>query len=140
MENPILTFVTPSLIAGDKSLSFLIDHEISHSWSGNLVTMDNLSDFWLNEGFTMFLQRKITEYTFDSDTAKLDAMVLNSELSADIISFGESKSFTQLRPYLIGRNPCEAFSKVPYEKVFNLIKFKYSSINSEGLKLFLLEK
>ena len=99
MENPTLTFINPSFITGDKSLSFIIAHEISHSWSGNLVTMDNWSDFWLNEGFTMFLERKIMEYSFDSDTAKLDAMVLYSELSADIISFGESKSFTQLRPY-----------------------------------------
>ena len=165
MENPTLTFVNPSLIAGDKSLSFIIAHEISHSWSGNLVTMDNWSDFWLNEGFTMFLERKIMEYTFDSDTAKLDAMVLYSELSADIISFGESKSFTQLRPYLLGRNPDDAFNKIPYEKGYNFLyylenitnsesnidlfrkilreyfdKFKYLSINSEDFKSFFIEK
>ena len=165
MENPTLTFISPSLIAGDKSLSFIIAHEIGHSWSGNLVTMNNWSDFWLNEGFTMFLERKLIEYSFDSDTAKLDAMVLYSELSADIISFGESKSFTKLRPYLIGRNPDEAFSKVPYEKGFNFLyflenitnsesnidlfrkilreyfdTFKYLSINSEDFKSFFVKK
>ena len=124
MENPTLTFITPSLIAGDKSLASIIAHEICHSWSGNLVTMNNWSDFWLNEGFTMFLERKIVESAYGSDMLKLDAMVLYSELSADIISFGESKSFTQLRPYLLGRNPDVAFNKIHHEKgyiVFHLL-------------------
>jgi leukotriene-A4 hydrolase len=87
MENPTLTFVTPSLLAGDKSLANVIAHEISHSWSGNLVTMDNWSDFWLNEGFTMFLQRKIMEKTDDIDLAKLDAMVLYNTMVEDIQRF-----------------------------------------------------
>ena len=165
MENPTLTFITPSLIAGDKSLASIIAHEISHSWSGNLVTMNNWSDFWLNEGFTMFLERKIVERVYDIDMAKLDAMVLYSELSADIISFGESKSFTQLRPYLLGRNPDDCFNKIPYEKGYNFLyylesivnaesnidlfrkilrayfdKYKYQSINTEDFKEFFTEK
>ena len=132
MENPTLTFITPSLIAGDKSLASVIAHEISHSWSGNLVTMDNWEDFWLNEGFTMFLQRKIMERAFSSDLAKLDAMVLYSELSADIISFGESKSFTQLRPFLLGRNPDDSFNKIPYEKGYNFLYYLEHMVNSEA--------
>ena len=104
MENPTLTFVTPSLLAGDKSLANVVAHEISHSWSGNLVTMDSWTDFWLNEGFTMFIQRKIFEKTDDLDLAKLDAMVLYDTLSEDIQRFGESKSFSSLRPYLVGRH------------------------------------
>lgn len=59
MENPCLTFVTPTLLAGDRSLVDVIAHEISHSWTGNLVTNNNFEHFWLNEGFTMFVQRKI---------------------------------------------------------------------------------
>ena len=165
MENPTLTFITPSLIAGDKSLASIIAHEISHSWSGNLVTMNNWSDFWLNEGFTMFLERKIMESVYGSDMSKLDAQVLYSELSADIISFGESKTFTELRPYLLGRNPDDAFNKIPYEKGYNFLyyierivnaesdidlfrkilrayfdKFKYQSISTEDFKEFFIQK
>ena len=129
MENPTLTFVTPSLIAGDKSLANVVAHEISHSWSGNLVTMDNWSDFWLNEGFTMFLQRKITEKVYDEDMAKLDAMLLYNELCNDIVKFGESKSFTSLRPYLVGRHADDAFSQIPYEKGFNFLYYLESIVN-----------
>ena len=132
MENPTLTFVTPSLLAGDKSLANVVAHEISHSWSGNLVTMDNWSDFWLNEGFTMFLQRKITEKTDDLDLTKLDAMVLYNTLSEDIQRFGESKSFSSLRPYLVGRHADDAFSQVPYEKGYNFLFYLETIVNKES--------
>ena len=59
MENPCLTFVTPTLLAGDKSLANVVAHEIAHSWTGNLVTNKNFEHFWLNEGFTMYVERKI---------------------------------------------------------------------------------
>ena len=132
MENPALTFVTPSLIAGDKSLANVVAHEISHSWSGNLVTMDNWSDFWLNEGFTMFLQRKIMEKSDDLDMAKLDAMFYYNEMCNDIIKFGESKSFSSLRPYLVGRHADDAFSEIPYEKGFNFLYYLESIVNPES--------
>jgi leukotriene-A4 hydrolase len=80
----------------------------------------------------MFLERKIIESTFDLNLAKLDSMVLYSELSADIISFGESKSFTQLRPYLLGRNPDDAFNKIPYEKGYNFLYYLETLVNSES--------
>ena len=99
MENPTLTFVTPSLIAGDKSLAPVIAHELSHSWSGNLVTNCDWSEFWLNEGFDMFVQGKIMEQFYDLEIAKLDLMELDNELNATIINIGESRSFTKLRPY-----------------------------------------
>ena len=165
MENPTLTFVTPSLIAGDKSLADVVAHEISHSWSGNLVTMDNWSDFWLNEGFTMFLQRKIIEKHIDADMAKLDAMFSYNNMADDIIKFGESKSFSSLKPYLVGRHADDAFSEIPYEKGFNFLyylesivnpqsdidlfrkilrnyftKFKYQSIKYEDFKQFFIDK
>ena len=132
MENPTLTFVTPSLIAGDKSLANVVAHEISHSWSGNLVTMDNWSDFWLNEGFTMFLQRKIMEKAIDLDMAKLDAMLLYNELCNDIVKFGESKSFSSLKPYLVGRHPDDSFSEIPYEKGFNFLYYLENLVNSQN--------
>ena len=132
MENPTLTFVTPSLLAGDKSLANVVAHEISHSWSGNLVTMDSWTDFWLNEGFTMFIQRKIFEKTDDLDLAKLDAMVLYDTLSEDIQRFGESKSFSSLRPYLVGRHADDCFSEVPYEKGYNFLFYLESIVNKES--------
>lgn len=59
MENPCLTFVTPTVLAGDKSLADVVAHEIAHSWTGNLVTNKNFEHFWLNEGFTVFVETKI---------------------------------------------------------------------------------
>ena len=111
MENPTLTYITASFLSEDKSMVPVITHEVTHSWSGNLVSMDNWSDFWLNEGFTMFIQRKIMEKLNDPELVKLDAMVSYEKMSTDIYTFGESKSFTQLRPYLLGRNPNDAFSE-----------------------------
>ena len=132
MENPVLTFVTPSLIAGDKSLANVVAHEISHSWSGNLVTMDNWSDFWLNEGFTMFLERKIMEKSIDLDMAKLDAMLLYNTMIDDIMSFGESKSFSSLKPNLVGRHADDSFSTIPYEKGFNFLYYLEGLVNSQS--------
>ena len=132
MENPTLTFVTPSLITGDRSLASVVAHEISHSWTGNLVTNENWPDFWLNEGFTMFLERKIMEGFIDLDMAKLDAMVGFSGFKDDMYAFGESKPFTSLRPNLLGRNPDDAFNKVPYEKGFNFLYYLQSLINPKS--------
>ena len=64
MENPCLTFVTPCLLAGDRSLADVIIHEIAHSWFGNLVTSASWGEFWLNEGFTMYAQRRISSVLF----------------------------------------------------------------------------
>ena len=132
MENPTLTFVTPSLIAGDKSLDYVVAHEISHSWSGNLVTMDNWSDFWLNEGFTDFPQRKIMENHIDRDIAKLDAMLSYDNLVGDIIDFGPSKSFSSLKPYLVGRHADDYFSEVPYGKGYNFLYYLESIVNPQS--------
>ena len=143
MENPQLTFVTPSIIAGDKSLVDVVAHEISHSWSGNLVTNNNWEDFWLNEGFTMFLERKIISQTRDLDLAKLDMMIGYELLLDDIDKFGESKSFTAIVPNLLGRHPDDAFSKIPYEKGFNFLYYIEKIINDnakEDLFKFILRR
>ena len=139
MENPTLTFVTPSILAGDKSLADVVVHEICHSWSGNLITMDSWSDYWLNEGFTMFLQRKVIEQVRDIDLAKLDAKYNYNILGTDIKKNGPSKSFTALRPYLVGRHPDDSFSHVPYEKGFNFIYYLESVVkkaNETGTDIF----
>ena len=98
MENPCLTFATPSLIAGDRSLANVIAHEISHSWTGNLVTMKDWRNFWLNEGFTVFLERKIIELVYGEDTSKLQAQVGYAGYSVDVETFGVNNSYTSLTP------------------------------------------
>ena len=77
MENPCLSFLSPCLINGDKSLIDIIFHEMIHSWSGNLVTNENWADFWLNEGITMFLQRKIVgQMKNDTEYARMELIIL----------------------------------------------------------------
>ena len=165
MENPNLIYVTSSILTGDKSLSSIIAHEISHSWSGNLVSINNWVDFWLNEGFTTFLQVKLFGFIFDFDLRQLFSMMYEGMLNSEIINNGESKTSTQLRPYLMGRDPFDFFNTVPYLKgcdflfylenitnsesdidLFRKIirdyfdKFKYLSIDTEDFKLFFIEK
>ena len=75
MENPRLTFATPTVIAGDKSLVALVAHELAHSWSGNLVTNATWHDFWLNEGFTTYLERRIVEAVYGKRVADMQAAI-----------------------------------------------------------------
>ncbi|WAR26484.1 LKHA4-like protein, partial [Mya arenaria] len=117
MENPCLTFVTPTLLAGDRSLADVVAHEIAHSWTGNLVTNASWSDFWLNEGFTVFVERKIVSRLKDSEVYR---QFLASRgwriLTETIKQLGAENNFTCLVPDMLGVDPDEAFSSVPYEK------------------------
>ena len=132
MENPTLTFVMPSIISGDKSLIGLATHEISHSWCGNLVTMKDWSNFWLNEGFDVFMETKIIELMKGKEMAKLHALTYKNMLNDVIVSLGESKSFTSLQPYLLGRHPDDAFSVIPYIKGFLFLYFLEDLVNSKS--------
>jgi aminopeptidase N len=71
MENPCLTFATPTVLAGDRSLVSLVAHELAHSWSGNLVTNATWSDFWLNEGFTVYFESRIMEKIYGTERAHM---------------------------------------------------------------------
>lgn len=75
MENPMLTFVSPTMITGDKSQVHTAIHEVAHSWTGNLVTCKTWEDFWLNEGLTVFIQRKITEQLYGKDASNIESLV-----------------------------------------------------------------
>lgn len=118
MENPCLTFITPTLLAGDRSLVNVIAHEISHSWTGNLVTNFSWEHFWLNEGFTVFLERKINgkmygelERQFESECGFEESLVRTVN---DV--FGPDHEYTKLVQNLGNADPDDAFSSVPYEK------------------------
>ncbi|KHJ89461.1 peptidase family M1 [Oesophagostomum dentatum] len=117
MENPCLTFVTPTLLSGDRSLVNVVAHEIAHSWTGNLVTNASWEHFWLNEGFTVFLERKIhgrlqgePERHFESECGYDEALTIA------VKTFGDTHEFTKLIPNLGGIDPDDAYSSVPYEK------------------------
>ncbi|KAK1166985.1 leukotriene A-4 hydrolase-like [Acipenser oxyrinchus oxyrinchus] len=121
MENPCLTFVTPTLLAGDRSLSNVIAHEISHSWTGNLVTNKTWEHFWLNEGHTVYLERMIAGRMLNEQFRQFKAMGGWKELQDSINTFGAKSPLTNLVPDLSEVNTDDAFSSVPYEKGFALL-------------------
>jgi leukotriene-A4 hydrolase len=123
MENPCLTFVTPSLLAGDQSLANVIAHELSHSWTGNLVTNKNWKNFWMNEGFTTFLERKIGEIAFGEEFSILEKQIGQNGLNQVIESFGKEHNFTSLSPDFSKCDPDDGFSKIPYEKGFSFLEY-----------------
>jgi len=116
MENPCLTFVTPTLLTGDKSGTWVITHEIAHSWTGNLVTNINMEHFWLNEGFTLFAQRKIDGAMYGEQARDFGAILGWTKLEDNVMKYGETNQFTSLNPNLAGKDPDNAISWVPYEK------------------------
>lgn len=122
MENPRLTFATPTILAGDRSLVALIAHELAHSWSGNLVTNATWDDFWLNEGFTVYLERRILEDLFGRERSEMEAMIGRDDLDEDIADLGEDHPDTRLVVELGDRHPDDTFSGVPYEKGYLFLR------------------
>ncbi|KAL5011459.1 hypothetical protein ScPMuIL_010010 [Solemya velum] len=162
MENPCLTFVTPCLLVGDKSMTDVVIHEISHSWFGNLVTNANWSEFWLNEGFTMFAQRCITEELFGTAYACLETATGLELLRQHIQNTGEDHPLNKLRVVIEpGVDPDDTYNETPYEKGFSFVsylqelaggkevfgkflksyvdKFKYKSLVAEDTLRYYLE-
>ncbi len=116
MENPRLTFLTPTLIAGDRSLVAVVVHELAHSWTGNLVTNANAEHFWINEGFTVWAERRILEKLYGSEAAVMSYAQGFSSLRGALDRFGADSPFTCLVTRLEGVSPDDVFSEVPYEK------------------------
>ncbi|GAP76065.1 Cold-active aminopeptidase [Pseudoalteromonas sp. SW0106-04] len=114
MENPRLSFITPTVVAGDKSLVNLIAHELAHSWSGNLVTNATWEDLWLNEGFTSYVENRIMEEVFGRERAVMEQALDSAGLRAQLKTIDAPD--TRLNLKLNGRDPDDAFSSVPYTK------------------------
>ncbi|GAB5355776.1 hypothetical protein AAMO2058_000234400 [Amorphochlora amoebiformis] len=133
MENPCLTFVTPTLLAGDKSLATVVIHEIAHSWMGNLVTCKTWVDFWMNEGFCRILELKIIKALFGDKHFDLYACIGLKALQESIRHFGCNHEYTKMRPDLKDVDPDDAFSSVPYEKGMNFLIYLENLVGGEKL-------
>ncbi len=114
MENPMLTFATPTILAGDRSLVSLVAHELAHSWSGNLVTNATWRDFWLNEGFTTYIERRIIEAVYGTNRREMEAMLGKQGLLEELAATPESDQILHIN--LDGRDPDDGATGIPYEK------------------------
>ncbi|CAE7561524.1 LTA4H [Symbiodinium natans] len=137
MENPCLTFVTPTLLAGDKSLADVVAHEITHSWFGNLCTNRSWECFWLNEGFTKFGECRIMQNMHGKDYEQLLLRNLCLKLKEDVALFGTGHEFTKLCPRLPGVDPDDAFSGIPYVKGQMMLLHLESLVGQERFEAYL---
>ena len=158
MENPRLTFLTPTLLAGDRSLVATVAHELAHSWTGNLVSNATMDDFWLNEGFTVWAERRILEALYGHDCAALSWAIGQNSLGEALERFGMNSPLTRLRTDMWGLDPDATYSEIPYEKGARFVvlleravgrqkfdafirsymeRFRFSSITTEEFMTFL---
>jgi|HubBroStandDraft_1064217.scaffolds.fasta_scaffold00093_8 leukotriene-A4 hydrolase len=135
MENPRLTFITPTVIAGDKSLVSVIAHELAHSWSGNLVTNATWRDVWLNEGFTVFLESRITAAVYGEQREAMEAVLGLQSLRENLATLDPKDQVLAID--LRDRDPDLAFSDVPYQKGRLFLSFLEARFGREHFDAFL---
>ena len=135
MENPMLTFATPTILAGDKSLVSLVAHELAHSWSGNLVTNATWSDFWLNEGTTTYIERRILEELYGKPRREMETVLGRKVLDNELATFDNRDEI--LHVDLKGRDPDDGFTEVPYEKGSLFFRHLEETVGREKFDQFL---
>jgi aminopeptidase N len=135
MENPRLTFLTPTLLAGDKSQVAVVAHELAHSWSGNLVTNATWRDFWLNEGFTTYLTLRIQEKVFGRDRADMEAVLERQELEREMARLPDADEILFIN--LDGRDPDDGMTSVPYVKGMLFLTYLEDTFGRERFDSFL---
>ena len=139
MENPRITFATPTIIAGDKSLVALVAHELAHSWSGNLVTNATWNDFWLNEGFTVYFENRIMEAVYGKDYADMLKVLEYESLVETVNELGKDAPDTHLKLKLEGRDPDEGVSDIAYNKGAYFLRLLESKVGRDTFDKFLVD-
>ena len=137
MENPRLTFATPTVIAGDKSLTSLIAHELAHSWSGNLVTNATWNDFWLNEGFTVYFEIRIMEALYGKDRANMIALIGRQDLEEEVDGFKDEPDMTKLKLDLTNKNPDDGMNSIAYDKGYLFLRTLEEQVGRDKFDTFL---
>lgn len=137
MENPNLTFLTPTVLAGDRSLTNLLAHELGHSWSGNLVTNATWDDIWLNEGFTTYVEHRIGEEVFGVKEAEMQTVLSRKVWDVALTEMGKDSPDSKLKANSAGKNPDDAMSDIAYEKGFALLQTIEAAVGREKFDTFL---
>jgi leukotriene-A4 hydrolase len=138
MENPRLTFATPTILAGDRSLVSLVAHELAHSWSGNLVTNATWDDFWLNEGFTVYFEHRIMEAVYGKEYSEMLASLTRAGLEEDAAEMlKDIPNDTKLKLDLTGRNPDDGVTSIPYDKGYFFLRLMEETVGRERFDEFL---
>ncbi len=139
MENPMLTFATPTILAGDRSLVSLVAHELAHSWSGNLVTNATWDDFWLNEGFTVYFEQRIMEAVYGRDYSEMLALLSLQDLKEEVASIlaGKKPEDTMLKLNLEGRNPDDGMTAIAYDKGYYFLRLLEERVGRDKFDAFL---
>ncbi|UNK48649.1 M1 family metallopeptidase [Lysobacter sp. S4-A87] len=136
MENPRMTFATPTVIVGDKSLVSLVAHELAHSWSGNLVTFSTPKDSWLNEGFTSYVENRIVEDLYGKEAADMEKVISRNELAAEYKEIDPKLQVLAQRPGTVS-NPDDSSSSTVYTKGAWFLQFLEERYGREAFDPFL---
>ena len=138
MENPRLTFATPTIIAGDRSLVSLVAHELAHSWSGNLVTNATWDDFWLNEGFTVYFEQRIMESVYGREISEMLATLSYQGLVDEVDQIMDTNpDDTHLKLHLQNRDPDDGMTAIAYDKGYFFLRLMEETVGREAFDSFL---